>query len=210
MLLKNACKIQQTYVRKTDEHGPKMVPKSLQNRSWRRSGAHLGAILETRCCQDLIFDDFGSILGPPLGPVWGHFGHHFFDVFLKCLFEGFGLHLGSQNTSRMRPKRVPKPRPEDRWFWFIYCTLATFRGAENHNFSVIFWSPLLGGLLGSHFDDFGSLWGSPLDVILVMSWVPFLHRFLNLPKTPNKRQVSSAPSSLNNALSPPPRTPSPS
>ena len=58
-------------------------PKPLQNRAWRGSGRHLGAILETRCVQDLIFDDFGSILGPPLGPVWGHFGHHFFDVFLK-------------------------------------------------------------------------------------------------------------------------------
>ena len=86
----------------------KMVPKPLQNRSWRGSGGHLGATLETRCFQDLIFDDFGSILGPPLGPVWGHFGHHFFDVFLKWLFDGLGLHLGSQNTSKMRPKRVPK------------------------------------------------------------------------------------------------------
>ena len=47
-------------------------------------------------------------LGVPLGPVWAHFGHHFFDVFLKWLFDGLGLHLGSQNTSKMRPKRVPK------------------------------------------------------------------------------------------------------
>ena len=52
--------------------------------------------------------DFGAILGPPLGPVWGHVGYHFFDVFLRWLFDGFGLHLGSQNTSKMRPKRVPK------------------------------------------------------------------------------------------------------
>ena len=47
-------------------------------------------------------------LGLPLGPVWAHFGHHVFDVFLKWLFDGLGLHLGSQNTSKMRPKRVPK------------------------------------------------------------------------------------------------------
>ena len=90
-----------------------MVPKPLQNRAWRGSGRHLGAILETRCFQDLIFDDFGSILGPPLGLVWGHFGHHFFDVFLKCLFEGFGLHVGSQNTSKMRPKRGQKQNIEN-------------------------------------------------------------------------------------------------
>ena len=69
MLLKNACKKHQKHVRKTDEHGPKMVPQPLQNRSWRGSGGLLGATLETRCFQDFIFDDFGSNLGPPLAPV---------------------------------------------------------------------------------------------------------------------------------------------
>ena len=34
-----------------------MVPKPLQNRSWRGSGGHLGATLETRCFQDIIFDE---------------------------------------------------------------------------------------------------------------------------------------------------------
>ena len=81
----------QKYVGKTDEHGPKMVPKPLQNRSWRGSGGHLGATLETRCFQDFIFDDFGSILGPPLGPVWGHFGHHFLIFFRS----GFLMALAS-------------------------------------------------------------------------------------------------------------------
>ena len=112
MLLQNACKIRQKYVRKTDENGPKMVPKPLQNRSWRGSGSLLGATLETRCFQDLIFDDFGSILGPPLGLVWAHVVHHVFDVFLKWLFDGLGLHLGSQNTSKMRPKRESKLKAE--------------------------------------------------------------------------------------------------
>ena len=56
MLLQNACKNHQTYVRKPDEHGPKIVPKPLQNRSWRGSGDLLGATLEARCFQDLIFD----------------------------------------------------------------------------------------------------------------------------------------------------------
>ena len=116
MLLQNACNNHQTYVRKTEENAPKRVPKPLRNQSWRGSGGLLGAILETRCLQEVIFDDFGSILGPPLGPVWAHFGHHFLDVFLKCLFDGFGLHLGSQNTSKMRPKRGSKPKAEIRRF----------------------------------------------------------------------------------------------
>ena len=52
-------------------------------------------------------------LGVPLGPVWAHFGYYFFDVFLKWLFDGLGLHLGSRNTSKMRPKRGPKPKAEN-------------------------------------------------------------------------------------------------
>ena len=96
------------HVRKIAENCPKMVSKPLQNRAWRGSGGLLGATLERRCFEDVIFDDVGSILGPPLGPVWVHFGHHFVADFLKWLFDGLGLHLASQNTSKMRPKRVPK------------------------------------------------------------------------------------------------------
>ena len=106
----------QKQIRKINENGPKIVPNPFQNRAWRGSGRHLGATLETRCFQDLIFDVFGSILGPPLGPVWGHLGHHFFDVFLKWLFDGLGLHLGSQNTSKMNPKRRSKSKHEIHQF----------------------------------------------------------------------------------------------
>ena len=71
----------QKYFRKTDERGPQMVPTPRQNRSWRGSGGLLGATLETRCFQDRMFDDFGSSLGPPLGSVLIHVGHHVFDAF---------------------------------------------------------------------------------------------------------------------------------
>ena len=132
MLLNNVCKNHWKYIRKVDENGPKTLPKSsldgaveaiwepkpLQHRAWRGSGSHSGATLDTKCFQDVIFDDFGSILGPPLGVVWGHFRHHFLHVFLKWLFDGLGLHLGSQNTSKMRPKRGSKSKPENVRFCY--------------------------------------------------------------------------------------------
>ena len=207
MLLQNACKNHQNYLRKTDENGPNMVPKPLQNRSWRGSGGLLGAIFKTRCFQDLIFDDFGSILGSPLGPVWPHFGHRFFDVFLIWLFDGFGLHLASQNTSKMRPKKEPKLNFID--FARIYNTLATFEGAENDIFSILFWNTVLGWLLDPIFCDFGSLLGSLLETILVTFWVPFLHRFLDPLKTSkNGRAPLPSPGWFGHRL-PPPRTPTP-
>ena len=43
---------------------------------------------------------------------------------------------------------------------------------------------------GAHFDDFGSLLGSLLETILDTFWVPFLHRFLDPPKTSKKGRGS--------------------
>ena len=131
---------------KTDEHGPKIVPKPFQNWFWRGSGGHLGATLETRCFQDLIFDDFGSILEPPLGPVWAHFGHHFFDVFLKWFFDGLGLHLGSQNTSKMRPKIRSKSKPEIHRFCFYLLHFGHIQGCwKSSVFDSLFGTPFLDG-----------------------------------------------------------------
>ena len=144
MLLQNACKNHQKYVIKTDENGSKMIPKPLQNRSWRGSGGHLGATLETRCFQDLIFYDFGSILGPPLRPVWAHFGHHVFDVFLKWLFDGLGLHLDSQNTSNVRPKNEPKPKPGNRRFCIYLPHFSHIKSCRKSHLFVLFWNTVLG------------------------------------------------------------------
>ena len=47
-------------------------------------------------------------------------------------------------------------------------------GAENHDFFDVFLEPCFEKDLGAHFDDFGSLLGSPLETILVTFWVPFL------------------------------------
>ena len=186
-----------------------MVPKPLQNRSWRGSGGLLGATLETRCFQDLIFDDFGYILGPPLGPVWGHFGHHFFDVFLKWLFDGFGLHLGSQNTSKMRPKRGSKSRHENNRFCNYLVHFGYIQGCWKWSFFDVFLEPCFEKAFGPHFNDFCSLLGSLLETILLTFGVQFLHRFLDPLKTSKKGgSLGSRPGSIVHAP-PPPRTPPP-
>ena len=59
----------------------------------------------------------GGLFGTSLGSFWVSF----FDVFLKCLFQGFGLHFGSQNTSKMRPKRGSKSKHENHRF--CHCLL---------------------------------------------------------------------------------------
>ncbi len=104
------------------QHGetvPKMIPKPLQNRSWRGSGSYLGASLETGCFQDLIFDGFGSILGLPWDLI-GSFWAPMFDVFLRWLLGAVFIDLGSMlapflncfltcfwNSSEMRNARKP-------------------------------------------------------------------------------------------------------
>ena len=140
-----------------------MVPKPFQNRSWRGSGGHLGATLETRCFQDLIFDDFGSILGPPLGPVWAHFGHHVFDAFLNWLFDGLGLHLGSQNTSKMSPKRGPKLKHENHWFCHDLLHLDHIWGSRKSSFLKLFWYPFPSTVSEPLFDRFWTLLATLLD-----------------------------------------------
>ena len=189
-----------------------MVPKPLQNRAWRVSGGHLGATLETRCFQDLIFDDFGSILGPPLGPVWGHFGHHFFDVFLKGLFDGLGLHLGSQNNSKKKPKlkRGSKSRPENHWFCFYLQRLNHIWGCWKSSFFDVFLEHRFGMAFGAHFGDFGSLLGSLLETILVTFWVPFWYRFLDPPKTSKNGGTGLRGLVSDGHCLPPPRIPPPS
>ena len=110
---------------------------------------------------ELIFVILAHFWGPFWKPFWSRFGYHFFDVFLKCLFEGFGFHLGSQNTSKMTPKRGQNPELKFMDFAIIHNTLAIFRGAENLHFSMLFPRPLWGALL------------EPILMILAHVWVPF-------------------------------------
>ena len=89
-----------------------MVPKSSENLSKIDPGGALEATWEPLLKQGASNTSCLTILsnlGPPLGPVWAHFGHDLFHVFLRRLFDGIGVHLGSPNTSKMRPKSRPKP-----------------------------------------------------------------------------------------------------
>ena len=130
----------------------KMVLKWSQNLSKidpGGSGGHLGTTLEARCFQDLTFDDFGSNLGPPLGPFWAHFGHHF----LMFFWSGFLMALASIWAPKTPPKwdRKGGQNQDLKFIDFacIYNTWATFEDAENHHFLMFFWNPILGCFLES-------------------------------------------------------------
>ena len=80
----------------------KNCPKKVPNLSKIDPGGALEAILETRCFQDLIFDDFGSNLGPSWGPVRCHsvcvfLFSMFFEVAFRLPWPPFGLPKHLQN-----------------------------------------------------------------------------------------------------------------
>ena len=137
----------------------------------------------------------------------GSFWAYVFDVFLKCFFDGLGLHLGSQNTSKMRPNKGPNQNLKIIDCVSIYNTLATFRGAEQCIFLLFFLKPYFGRALGSNFNDFGSLLGSLLDPILVTFLAPILRQFLDPLNTSKKWGYPPPILSQQYTLPPPPRTP---
>ena len=71
--------------------------------TWRPLGSHPGNKVLPRP----HFDDLGSILGPPNQSNIDHFLIPIWMQFWDPLFDGLGLRLGSQNTSKMKPKTEP-------------------------------------------------------------------------------------------------------
>ena len=117
--IKHACTNHKTYVRTTDVNAPKMIPKwpqtfptSILEGVWRPLGSYPWNKVLPRPHLWQILLHFWVPFGTSLGSFWASF----FDVFLKWLFDGFGLHLGSQNTSNMRPKRGSNSKHENHWF----------------------------------------------------------------------------------------------
>ena len=129
----------------------KMVPKWSQNLSKINPGGALEASWEPPLKQGASKTSFLTILDPFWDPLWDQFGVIsgiiFVEVFLKGFFDGLGLHLDPQNTSKMKPKGGQNQNLKIIDFAIIYYTLATFEGAENHNFLMLFWNTILGWLL---------------------------------------------------------------
>ena len=165
-----------------------MVPKRLQNWSWRGSDRPLGSFPWNKVLPRPNFwwcwIHLGSPFGPSLTSCWVSFLH----VFSKWLFDGLGLYLGSQNTSIMRPKRGSKPKVEIHRFCSYLLYFGHIQGCWKWQFLVLFSQPCFGMVFGAHFRDFGSLLGSLLDTILVTFWIPFLHWFLDPLKQPKKER----------------------
>merc|ERR1711907_777214 len=92
----------------------KMVPKWSQNLSKIDPGGSLEATWEPPLKQGASKTSFLTILAPFWDPLWDQFGVIlgiiFLTFFSRWLFDGLGLHLGSQNTSKMKPKRKSKPK----------------------------------------------------------------------------------------------------
>ena len=130
MLLQIACKNHQNSVRKTDEHGLK----------WSQNLTKidpLEATWEPPLKQGASKTSFLTMLAPFWDPLWGQFGLILRIMFLIFFWSGLLMAL----ASIWAPKRPPKWDPKDGQhqnlkiidFVSIYDTLATFRGAENHN-----------------------------------------------------------------------------
>ena len=156
--------------RKWFQHGCKNYPKSILEGVWRPLENHPWSMVLPRPHFWWFWLHFGTPFGTSLGSFWAYV----FDFFLKRLFDGLGLHLGSQNTSKMRPKRGPKLKPENRWFCMYLQHLSHIKGCWTSPRFVVFWEHRFGMAFGAHFCDFGSLLVSLLETILVTCWGPFL------------------------------------
>ena len=156
----------------------KMPPKGLQNRCWRAHGSHLGAFVDERLIQDVIFDNFGSLLGA----LWDHFGGLFWNICLVSFWGGlwdlFLIDLGPQNASKKRPKRESKQKPENHRFCCYLLHLSHSQGSKKWSMLMLFGDPFLGVIFGPDFDDFCSLLGSHFGDICRCFLGTFLWPFL--------------------------------
>ena len=119
----------------------KMIPTWFQNVSKLNPGGALGATWEPPLKQGASKTSCLTILVPfwdPFGTSLVSFWASCFDVFLKWLFDGLGLHLGSQNTSKMRPKRGAKRKAEIHRFCLYLSHVGHIQGCNKSVFFDVF------------------------------------------------------------------------
>ena len=159
MLAKNIKTMSDNW-RKWSQMGPKTSPKSILE-------GGLEATWEPPLKQGASKTSLFTILAPFWNPFWDQFGLMLGIMFLMFFWSGFLMALASIWAPKTPPKWDPKGCQNQNLnfidFACIYNTWATFEGAENRHFSVLFWNTILEGPLGANFDDFdshlGSLWG---------------------------------------------------
>ena len=152
MLLHNACKNHKNMLDKLTN----IVSKWSQNLSNLDPEGGLEATWEPPLKQDASKTSFLTILVPFWDALWDQFGvifgiTFFFKMFfLMWLFDGFGLHLGSQTTSKMRPKRGSKSRRENHQLCCYLKYMSRIRGCWKSCFVDVFFEPCFERALGAH------------------------------------------------------------
>ena len=132
MLLQNACKNHQIYVRKL----MKIVPKLFQKLSKIDPGGGLEATWEPPLKQGASKTSFLTILAPFWDPLWDQFGV-MFGIMFCCFFEmafrwpwpPFGLpkHLPNETQKEVKSSILQ-----------LFTIHEPFEGAEHHHFLMFF------------------------------------------------------------------------
>ena len=143
----------------------KLMPKWSQHLSKIDPGGGLEATWEPPLKQGASKTSCLMILAPFWDPLWDQFGVMlgiiFVDVFLKWLFDGLGLHLGSQKTSKMRSKRVSKTKAEFHPFCFYLLHFGHIQRCWKSWFVCCFFGTLFWDGFGSPFGWFWLTFGVP-------------------------------------------------
>ena len=147
-------------------------------------------LLEARSLLGTLICTFLAPFGTPKGPQnrsnIDHFLDMFFNDFWGPLFDALGLHLASQNTSKMTPKRVPKTHLIEKWKSSSRCSQSSIQrgvGVLKIMIFLAFLVPFLRCRFETSFLSILAPFGDPLGT----PWAPKKHSKKHLRKRPPKR-----------------------
>ena len=153
----------------------------------------LGTLLEARSLLGILICTFLAPFGTPKGPQNQSKIDHFLDLFLndfwEPLFRAFGLHLGSKNTSKMRPKRGPIQNIENHRFCNYLHHFSNIRGSRKSTFWELSWYPFWDTVSEPLFHRFWSLLGTLLRPLGHPKKHPKKHLKKRPPKRPQQKPV---------------------